>query len=63
MPLTIEFENIAGTTYGIINDNFEIELKNGQVVSKECYCKFIQYITRPYDNGKQRPFSMMRKEE
>ena len=25
MPLTIEFENVAGMTYGIINDNFEIE--------------------------------------
>ena len=47
MPLTIEFENIAGMTYGIVNNNFEIELKNGQLVPKECYCKFIQYITRP----------------
>lgn len=62
MPLTIEFENIAGMTYGIINDNFEIKLKNGQVVPKECYCKFIQYVSRPYNNGKQRLFNMTRKE-
>ena len=61
MSLIIEFENVAGMTYGIVKDNFEIELKNGQIVPKECYCKFIKYVSRPYNNGKHRPFRIIRK--
>ena len=61
--MKIKFENVAGMTCGIINNNFEIELADGQIVPKECYCKFIKYVSRPYDNGKQRPFKMIRKEK
>ena len=33
--MKIKFENVAGMTCGIINNNFEIELADGQVVPKE----------------------------
>ena len=56
----IEFENVAGMTYGIVNDSNEIELADGQTIPKECTTKFIEYVSRPYNNGKQRPFKITR---